>query len=85
MLFIQFHLEGYWVLCVALFPLLQCALPLLAALSLVRVPPFCTVGPRSRAGSPSWSVPVGITRWCFRSCKPQVPYSFYRVSHNTLP
>ena len=34
--------------------------PLLAVWGLVRVLPFCVVGPRSWAGSPSWSVFCGF-------------------------
>ena len=42
-------------------------MPLPAALGLVRVLPFCVVGPRSWAGSPSWSVPFGLSR-CYLRC-----------------
>ena len=38
----------------------------LDALGLVRVLPFCVVGPRSWAGSPSWSVPFGVSHCCLR-------------------
>ena len=39
-------------------------LPLPAALCFTSVLLFCVVVPRSWAGSPSWSVPFGVSRCC---------------------
>ena len=51
-----------------------CLLPLLAALGLASVLPFCFVDLCWRAGSPSWSVPFGASRCCL-CC-----YTYSRIS-----
>ena len=78
MLFIWLHLGLLGAVCcfVSTAPVRIGCLPLPAARGLVRALPFCVVGPRSWAGSPSWSVPFGVSCRCLRC----YTYSHYCVS-----
>ena len=63
MLTVRLHLMLLSAVCCFLSAALVhigCLVPVLASLGLATVPPFCVVGPRAWAGSPSWSVPYEV-------------------------
>ena len=79
MFFLQLHSGLFGAVCcfASAAPVrVGCFLLLPAAWGIVRVLPFCVAGPRSWAGSPSWSVPFGVFCCCLRC----YTYSHYCVS-----